>query len=511
MKNIYLLRKFLVFCFFFFAFLTTSNFLFAQTLIPNIRVNDVTTKDQKLSGSGKSIAVLNDTVYVVWEDLRADTPYVYFAKSINKGQTFSSSIMVNKIEKNYASFQPTIAVNKNGHIYIAWANLHKDWTSAYIKMAKSTDGGSTFEEFKVTTDGSEILPCIGVYGDNVYIFYTAITSLPQANYYLIRSTNGGSSFELPLRVNDRECVDLDELQENNKMCIDDYGNIYLVWKDGRRPGSKGDIFFAKSTDGGISITPNVVVNDTTIAAADSAQFFPSIAVGGKDTIYVTWTDKRFGNKWTNWRVCYSVSFDGGVNFVNETVAPITSRSADVVAMKNGLLAIAFQGIDTDSSNVWLAISENAGQDFVGAFPLSDVSNKDSYLVSIIASSDSTIYAVWDQDRNGIDYDIYFTKTIKTTNIKNDDYNNLNSYHLMQNYPNPFNPSTIISFNIPKSEFVTLKIYDILGQEVTTLVNEQLNAGKHSVEFNAGDLRSGVYFYRIQSGAFSDTKKLILIK
>lgn len=85
------------------------------------------------------------------------------------------------------------------------------------------------------------------------------------------------------------------------------------------------------------------------------------------------------------------------------------------------------------------------------------------------------------------------------------------FSLYQNYPNPFNPTTTIKYDIPDNSLVTLKIYDVLGNEVTTLVNKQLSAGSYKVDFNAGNLSSGIYFYRIDTGKFSQTKKLILIK
>ena len=85
------------------------------------------------------------------------------------------------------------------------------------------------------------------------------------------------------------------------------------------------------------------------------------------------------------------------------------------------------------------------------------------------------------------------------------------YSLKQNYPNPFNPTTNIRFAIPDAGLVTLKIYNLLGQEVTTLVNEYKNAGTYNVDFNAVNLSSGVYFYQINAGNYSDTKKMILMK
>jgi Secretion system C-terminal sorting domain len=80
-----------------------------------------------------------------------------------------------------------------------------------------------------------------------------------------------------------------------------------------------------------------------------------------------------------------------------------------------------------------------------------------------------------------------------------------------NYPNPFNPTTTITYEIPKDGFVTLKVYDILGREVATLVNEFKTAGKYYVNFNAGNLASGMYFYRFKSGSYISTKKMMLLK
>ncbi len=88
---------------------------------------------------------------------------------------------------------------------------------------------------------------------------------------------------------------------------------------------------------------------------------------------------------------------------------------------------------------------------------------------------------------------------------------INSFELKQNFPNPFNPSTIISYSVPQNAFVTLKVYNILGNEVSTLVNEQKAAGNYNVTFNASPLSTGIYFYTLQSGSFTATKKLILMK
>jgi hypothetical protein len=89
--------------------------------------------------------------------------------------------------------------------------------------------------------------------------------------------------------------------------------------------------------------------------------------------------------------------------------------------------------------------------------------------------------------------------------------NNTEYKLIQNYPNPFNPSTKISYSIKEVGFVTLKVYDILGVEIATLVNEQKTAGSYEADFNAANLPSGMYVYKLQSGSFTDVKKMLLTK
>jgi hypothetical protein len=85
------------------------------------------------------------------------------------------------------------------------------------------------------------------------------------------------------------------------------------------------------------------------------------------------------------------------------------------------------------------------------------------------------------------------------------------FALEQNYPNPFNPTTTITFHLPSSSLVTLKVFNTAGQEIASLVDRQLPAGDHRTEWNASGVPSGIYFYRIQAGAYSETKKLVVMR
>ncbi|MBE0572306.1 MAG: T9SS type A sorting domain-containing protein [Ignavibacteriaceae bacterium] len=88
---------------------------------------------------------------------------------------------------------------------------------------------------------------------------------------------------------------------------------------------------------------------------------------------------------------------------------------------------------------------------------------------------------------------------------------IKTFTLQQNYPNPFNPATTIIYQLPTEGQVSLKIYDMLGNEVATLVNEMKTAGEYQVDFNAAALSSGIYFYRLQAGNFVETKRMMLMK
>lgn len=110
--------------------------------------------------------------------------------------------------------------------------------------------------------------------------------------------------------------------------------------------------------------------------------------------------------------------------------------------------------------------------------------------------------------NRITHDFIAT-TDPTLDVSESDL--LNSYHLFQNYPNPFNPSTKINYNLGEAGLVQLKIYNVLGVEVATLVNEYKNSGNYSVDFNALNFTSGVYFYSLSVNNFNQTRKMILEK
>ena len=130
---------------------------------------------------------------------------------------------------------------------------------------------------------------------------------------------------------------------------------------------------------------------------------------------------------------------------------------------------------------------------------------------IADDDDKTILFVCNDDNQGVHLYGITNEVLESTGIDSKASAKPSTFGLMQNYPNPFNPTTNIQFQIPNNEYVTLKVFNSVGQQVATLVDSNLRQGVHNVTFDASELPSGVYFYNIKAGDFMQTKKMLLLK
>lgn len=188
------------------------------------------------------------------------------------------------------------------------------------------------------------------------------------------------------------------------------------------------------------------------------------------------------------------SSDFGATWVNLTNGITTSEISQLATVGNGIIFTSGAGNNaifrsTNFGNTWSQFSNGLpNNSAVGPICIT----KSGY---IFTSVNNIIYKIFDP-LTGLNYNPY---TIPFELI------------LYQNYPNPFNPTTTISFSVPNSQFVMLKVYDILGREISTLVNEEKQPGNYEVKFDGNNLASGIYYYQIRAGQFVDTKKLVLLK
>ena len=197
-----------------------------------------------------------------------------------------------------------------------------------------------------------------------------------------------------------------------------------------------------------------------------------------------------------------ISSDNGVNWtLSQSITWVTS----FITIGSNIFAGSYgDGIwrSTNYGNTWSQINDGLGS---GAYYVLSLGADNQYIFAGTGAS-----SIWRRPLSQV-----------VTNVNDDQDSQPSKFSLSQNYPNPFNPSTKIKYSIPASEFVTLKVYDVLGNEVATLADEYQPDGSYEVEFsakggsasggNAYNLSSGIYIYRLQAGSFIETKKLILMK
>ena len=188
----------------------------------------------------------------------------------------------------------------------------------------------------------------------------------------------------------------------------------------------------------------------------------------------------------------------------------TNNGTSWAAVNNGLTNTSVQSLAVSGTNIFAGtqggvfLSTNNGTSWTAVnHGLTNTS-----VLSLAVSGTNIFAGTWGNDI----FEAAISDLLNYTDIgPTKTENTAQSYFLFQNYPNPFNPSTMINYSVPKSSMVTIKVYDVRGREVEKLVNEEKPAGIYSINFNASDLSSGVYFYKMQAGNFVETKKLILLK
>jgi len=352
-----------------------------------------------------------------------------------------------------------IKVAGNDYIY---------FTGYATGVYRSTSNGSFWEQTNLfnylVTDSYALLVT-----DNDYIFVGIMDNPP---YYLARSTDYGENWtDLSGWVSER-VFSLASFQNN----------IYAGTVSGGVKVSTdyGHSWFQSSLDS-LGITYLAVNHWGDIfAGCLSGEFYLSTDNG------------------TNW---YELSTPWANSY--SSVASILPIGQDTVLVDLGRWASVEDSNlvykSTDSGLSWVLIDNGINSDAI---------------VNLLYSSDSSLYAT---TRDGLYKSTSFgnnwfpVEPFVTSLIDNELEYQLKDYRLEQNYPNPFNPSTKISYQLPQQGFVTLKVFDVLGKEVTTLVNEKKSAGSYEVDFSAKGLASGIYIYRMKVNEFIESKKMILIK
>ncbi|HVN49416.1 MAG TPA: T9SS type A sorting domain-containing protein [Bacteroidota bacterium] len=289
----------------------------------------------------------------------------------------------------------------------------------------------------------------------------------------------------------------------------------------------GTNLFAGTYDGGIFLSTNNGTNWSPVDSGLTSIYIQTLAVSGSNLYAGTTYNGVFlsTNNGTTWAQVDSGMTDTMVTslaVIGTSIFAGTNSGGVFLTTNNG---ISWSAVDSGLTNARiqaLTVSSNgtnsgnifAGTNGGGVFL--STNNGTSWnaidngltnpFISVLAASSTTLYAgtygsgVWSRPLSDI-----------ITGIARTPAQEPRTFSLAQNFPNPFNPSTTIAFSIPSKSHVTLKIYDILGREVATLINSDVSAGSHTQQWNASNFSSGIYFYRLQAGSLNQTKKLLLLR
>jgi len=366
--------------------------------------------------------VYPNNAYAAWTDFGVSANPIQFTRSTDNGSTWSArtTLAIGSSRGQGAH----IATGPAGEVYVVWAHYGVGSVESAIGFAKSTDGGATFGPPRIAF---------------------AISG--------IRVSNGGVPDFNSTRVNSFPSIALDRSTGVRR------GWIYVVYAD--RNTGDADIYMRRSTNGGTTWSDSIRVNGEPVGNGKQ-QWFPSIAV---DPVY------------------------GDIN--------ISYLNMDTT----GFLTARYFARSTDGGNSWQQFRVSKSR-----FTPTQASGTLGY-ADQTAAYGRKAWTVWcDSLTTHIARVLY-----SSTSVRYESQSTPGGFLLHQNFPNPFNPATKIQYQVPSFGFVTLKVYDLLGREITTLTSEQLPAGEYERSFDASNLPSGIYFYQLRAGSFIETKKMVMVR
>ncbi len=466
----------------------------------------------------------NGTPYVAYED---------WANSIEATvMKYNGSNWVNVGSAGFSAFvalYPSIAIDGSGTPYVAyldWGNLGKatvmkyngsNWVNvglpgfsagqAYNTTIAIDGSGTPYVAYSDYADSNKAT-VMKYTGSNWINVGSAGFSAGTANHptialdgsgtpYVAYSDGGKSGKATVMKYDGNNWVNVgsagfsDSSADNTSIAIDGNGTPYVVYGD-------GSISFNATV---MKYNGSNWVNVGSSGFSAGEVWHTTIAFDGSGTPYVAYRDEGNSDKATvmKYSISIPVELESFSVFINGNDTLIEWQTATEV----NNLGFEVQRLEVrDQKPEWEKIG------FVKGNGTSTVLRRYSYLDKAV-SSGKYLYRLKQIDNDG---GYKYSKEVEITINKPVDFS------LSQNYPNPFNPTTKIKYNIPAAGNVTIKVFDVLGKEIKTLVEEYKAAGSYEVDFNANELPSGVYFYRIAihsdrivSGSFSETKKMVLMR
>lgn len=471
-----------------------------------------------------------------------------FGRSTDAGQTWTTTFSPsNSLPGCYIAVGPNGSTNGGCVMYVT--NTGSDLSRTY-NFYRSTNGGANFtlassQQFagivgthtgsRHTINNARTAPHPKMAMDNsngpfrgrLYLVYASNEPAGNGNkpdIWLRFSTDMGSTFSAPIRVNDNANPQLSDQWFPEIWCEGTTGKLYIHWYDDRsNPATfQTDMYATYSTTGGTTFVTSQRLNNQTFTFPNPP-CAPNCYRGDYTTImannpkvgFSVWGDHRnatalnMGAYFPDFAMRVAPTGQG-LNGVSDSVFAYVTVPAVKLYSDTAIFSAAVTN-PPGAGTITLSLlnkTSNTAQDRLTSFP-------DSLRLRVVTAGGvpNGIYNIRVQGNgpNGTPvHERTITVNVGFVGIVN---NNLTpkEFKLHQNYPNPFNPVTNIKFDIPKAGFVKLKIYDVNGREVSQLINSNMNAGSYTFDFDASKLSSGVYFYKLETDDFTSIKKMLLVK
>jgi hypothetical protein len=494
--------------------------------------------DKEWIACDQTTGTYKDNVYMAYFDATSGSQKVAFHRSTNNGVSWTGpNILAPTVTTNPG---PNIIVDYTGKVYVFITTN----TGAVVRI--STDGGATFGA--TNTAAAYIEPgilnstsgryCVkgnirtnghpqaattlaaGPYQGYTYICYAANPPGPDiANVYVVRTTNGGLNWSYPIQVND-DGTTTDQWMPD--ISVDDQGRVWVYWFDSRNDPSNilTELWGAVSTDGGATFSPNFKISSQNFDPNSVKEYQGPehyymgdyVGMSGKTFTFPVYPCQN--NSRHDYHVYlpdFGVSFKKAVDSlnvnstsVNKVYIPMMGNYSGTVTYTATVNPPPSQGTITFQ---WVPGNVKVLTGSPDSLTLNATTSSNvpygTYTVNVTATESSGIRV---HTRS------YILVVANVVSKITENQESPRSYELFQNYPNPFNPATTIEFYLPKSEKITLKVYNIIGQEVARLIDNQTYAsGLHSYGFDATNLPGGVYFYELKAGTYTFVRKMLLIK
>ena len=506
-----------------------------------------------------SNSLYRGTVYICFADKRSgpNDRDIWLIKSTNKGNTWSNVIRVNNDAPGNDQYFPWMCIDPvTGYIYVVFYDKRNNPVLSEVYVARSTNGGNTFLNFKVSANPYLNEGYIGDYigisafnnkvrttwayaipGNIPTVWAAIIDSIPKANidHSPIQSGYDTSGKIASVYINSENPVGTGskaprlyyKIWNNSYNYVNAFSitqSLYKFYIPGQSRGTKITYYIAAQDSAGTYVV--------TLPAGGSGINPPGTTPPPQQFTYYVWTNKIVNSNTVPKPITGFLTQDtihvqtpGSVVDVKVTL--------NLTHTNDGNLFISLKKESNTSS--LSQYNGNGGQNFTNTIfddsatiPITQgnppftgrfIPQTPLSVIKGLELSGDWILRIIDNGTGNTGTLINWSLDIvyaPTVTIHNNENIIPQKYYLYQNYPNPFNPVTKIKFDIPtdvkrKTSEVKLIIYDILGKEIQTLVNEQLQPGTYEVTFDGSNFASGVYFYQLRSGDFVETKKLVLLK